>query len=184
MGALRALALASCPVPSAHAAGQGQVSRAADHAALDVEARSGRARSKPGDRNLGHPLRRSSRSRFEPTQVESINVSVGPDIDAPSSKPAMYRRWLVRVHIAAAAYSLPAFFLAGRPATPRSLASTYQMSAIALVGVLATGWNIAYWLNFFLPADLSPEPRRASSHGRSRAYPFSKSRMGSPRGLA
>ena len=62
------------------------------------------------------------------------------------------RRWLIILHAVLAAYVLPAFFLAGQPLVPgSSLVSGYRMSAIAVVGLLAGIWSIAYWTIGFYP---------------------------------
>ncbi len=69
------------------------------------------------------------------------------------------RRWLVVLHGLAAAYVLPAFFLAGQPLVPRSFVGSYRQTAIGVVGVVASIWSIAYWFTGFYPRiyRLSPE---------------------------
>jgi hypothetical protein len=69
------------------------------------------------------------------------------------------RRLLIVAHVAAAAFVLPAFFFAGKPLAPGSIASTYRSSATAVLAVLVVAWNFAYWFKGFYPRifRLSPE---------------------------
>jgi len=69
------------------------------------------------------------------------------------------RRWLLALHGLAAAYLLPAFWLAGKPLAPGSFADTYRKSASLVIGLLIVGWNLAYWWLWFYPriSRLCPE---------------------------
>ncbi len=66
---------------------------------------------------------------------------------------------MIILHALAAAYVLPAFFLAGQPLVLHSFVGSYRQTAIGVVGVLAAIWSIAYWLTGFYPRiyRLSPE---------------------------
>jgi hypothetical protein len=72
---------------------------------------------------------------------------------------------LLVLHVVAAAYVLPAFFLAGSPPVGNSIASTYRQSAVGVVGVLVVFWNFAYWFKGFYSRIYRLSPRVQAETG-------------------